>query len=74
VKQARVKRSKLYYLRDRVGKAALKAGIQIPAEGEYLETQQLEIEEDTTKEQDEESKEKVEKEEKKDEKDQSSNK
>lgn len=39
VKHGTVKRSKLYYLRQRVGKAALKAGLQIPAEGEGLETE-----------------------------------
>ncbi|MBN2015373.1 50S ribosomal protein L19 [Candidatus Dojkabacteria bacterium] len=40
VKRAgKIKRSKLYFLRDRVGKLALKAGVQIPAEGEDLETE-----------------------------------
>jgi large subunit ribosomal protein L19 len=40
IKQAKkIKRSKLYYLRQRVGKRALKAGIQVPAEGENLETE-----------------------------------
>lgn len=39
IKQAKkVRRSKLYYLREKVGKAALKAGLQIPAEGDDLET------------------------------------
>ena len=39
VKQGRkVRRSKLYYLRERVGKAALKVGIQIPAEGVNLDS------------------------------------
>ncbi len=39
VKQGKkVRRSKLYFLRKRVGKTALKAGIQIPAVGEDLET------------------------------------
>lgn len=38
IKRGKVRRSKLYYLRKRVGKAALKAGVQIPAEGEDLET------------------------------------
>lgn len=46
VKKSKVKRSKLYYLRDRIGKAALKAGVQIPAEGEDIETQQEESSED----------------------------
>jgi large subunit ribosomal protein L19 len=34
----KIKRSKLYYLRERVGKLALKVGTQIPVEGEDLET------------------------------------
>jgi len=39
IKQGKkVRRSKLYFLRKRVGKTALKAGMQIPAEGENLET------------------------------------
>ncbi|MBU0976077.1 50S ribosomal protein L19 [Patescibacteria group bacterium] len=39
VKRAsKIRSSKLYYLRDRVGKSALKAGVQIPAVGEDLET------------------------------------
>lgn len=39
IKQGKkVRRSKLYFLRKRVGKTALKAGIQIPAVGENLET------------------------------------
>lgn len=39
IKQAKkVRRSKLYYLRKRVGKAALKVGLQIPVEGDDLET------------------------------------
>jgi len=43
IKQGKkVKRSKLYYLRKRVGKIALKAGIQIPAVGENLETKFIE--------------------------------
>jgi len=44
IKRGKVKRSKLYYLRKKVGKKALKAGIQIPAEGEDLETQFIEKE------------------------------
>jgi len=43
-KRSKVRRSKLYYLRDRVGKQALKAGVQIPVEGEDFETQQEEAE------------------------------
>lgn len=42
VTRGKVRKSKLYYLRDRIGKAALKAGIQTPAEGENLETKILE--------------------------------
>lgn len=38
VKKGNVRRSKLYYLRERIGKAALKAGGQVSAEGEDLET------------------------------------
>lgn len=38
VKTSKVKKSKLYYLRNIVGKRALKAGIQIPAVGEDLES------------------------------------
>lgn len=38
-KTGKVRRSKLYYLRKRVGKAALKAGVQIPVEGKDWETQ-----------------------------------
>jgi len=34
LQRGRVKRSKLYYIRERVGKAALKAGTQVPVEGE----------------------------------------
>jgi len=39
IKQGNVKTSKLYYLRQRIGKLALKAGVQIPAEGDNLETE-----------------------------------
>jgi large subunit ribosomal protein L19 len=50
---SKIKRSKLYYLRDRVGKSALKAGVQIPAEGEDLETKmEEEVEEKDTHETD----------------------
>jgi large subunit ribosomal protein L19 len=35
----KVRKSKLYFLRKRVGKSALKAGVQIPAHGTDLETQ-----------------------------------
>jgi large subunit ribosomal protein L19 len=46
VKKAKVRRSKLYFLRKRIGKSALKAGVQIPAEGKDLETQQEEEKKD----------------------------
>ncbi len=39
VKRTNVKRSKLYYLRDRVGKEALKVGIEVPVEGKDWETE-----------------------------------
>lgn len=42
VKRGKVKRSKLYYLRKRVGKVALKPGVQVPAEGKDLESRFLE--------------------------------
>ncbi len=35
----KIRRSKLYFLRKRVGKQALKAGIVVPAEGEDIETE-----------------------------------
>ena len=38
IKKGDVRRSKLYYLRKRVGKAAIKAGDMIPVEGEDQET------------------------------------
>lgn len=43
LKRGKVKRSKLYFLRKKVGKQALKAGVQIPAEGEDLETEFEEV-------------------------------
>ena len=56
VKRAkRVRRSKLYFLRDRVGKAALRAGVQVPAEGEDLETKFEEDKKEELKEEDSES-------------------
>ncbi len=68
VKRAsKIRRSKLYYLRKRLGKTALKAGVQIPAEGEDLETRfedSLKEEAEETEVKDEEKKER--KEEKKD--------
>jgi len=38
IKEGKVKRSKLYYLRQRVGKKALKAGNLVPVERDYYET------------------------------------
>jgi large subunit ribosomal protein L19 len=61
IKQGKkIRRSKLYYLRGRVGKLALKAGIQVPAHGENLETQfEKEVVEKTEKKKEEESKKEV---------------
>lgn len=55
VKRGKVKRSKLYFLRQRIGKAALKAGVQIPVEGEEMETQVEEEVEESQAEQKEEA-------------------
>jgi large subunit ribosomal protein L19 len=46
LKKGKVKRSKLYYIRKRLGKKAMKAGIQIPVEGKEQETQIMGTEEE----------------------------
>lgn len=55
IKRAKgVRKSKLYYLRERVGKAALRAGMQVPAVGENLETKFDESQKEKIKESEEE--------------------
>ena len=54
VKTGKVKRSKLYYMRARVGKLAMKVGNQIPVEGKDYETMEEEVKAKTPKEEKEE--------------------